>query len=79
MRQQHNGDREHRIHQSGSEDRDDDDREQEARQRQDDVHDPHDGDFDHAAEESGDEAEEVPTAIEIATTAMPIKSDSRAP
>ena len=38
MRQQHEGDREHRIHQAGAEDRDDHDGEQQARQRQDDVH-----------------------------------------
>ena len=60
MRQDDHGDREHRVHEPGPEDRDDDDREQQARQRQDDVHQPHDRDLGHAAEEAGDEAERDP-------------------
>ena len=41
----------------GPEDRDDHDGEQQARQRQDDVHQSHDRDLGHAAREPGDQAE----------------------
>ena len=41
----------------GPEDRDDHDREQQARQREDDVHQPHDRDLGDAAREAGDEPE----------------------
>ena len=58
MRQQHDGDRDHRIHQAGAEDRNDHDREQQARQRQNNVHQPHDRDLDHATEKTGDQAED---------------------
>ena len=55
VRQDHDRHREHRVHQAGAQDGDDHDRQQQAGQREDDVHQPHDRDLDDAARESGDQ------------------------
>ena len=52
------GDGEHGVGQAGAENGDDDDGEQQARQRQHDVHCAHDRDLDDAAEEPGDEPQQ---------------------
>ncbi len=54
---QHHGDRQQRVHDAGAKDRDDDDRQQQAGQRQQNVHEPQDRDLDAAAEQAGDETE----------------------
>src|SRR5437016_13028808 len=67
-----------RIDDAGAEDRDNDHGEEQARQGEQNIHEPHDRDVEHAAQEAGEEAEQIGRAscrerVEISVVAGALK------